>query len=265
MTGKQRRRKRAFRWLVMGFVCVAGISLCLTSCQIGRTNGTSVGSNANEQPSVKDDAYESKILYYEAQIQSLNTQLDDMEQQMLLMRDDYLTQLQSLKDRLQSQNTESEIPPTEDRVPKPEGAPSAEAPQPPAENAETGVMGGVVLREYTYRLENGCAILTAYQGDESHVIVPAAVDGYLVVGLDDRTFAGRDVKSVRLPETVERIGWFTFYGCEELVEVELPEKLSSIGYASFDGCAPTLCLRVKSGSYAEAFANSFGIRCRQSA
>ena len=129
----------------------------------------------------------------------------------------------------------------------------------------TGNTELVILREYTYRLENGCAILTAYQGNESHVSVPAAVDGHLVIGLDDRTFAGCDVKSVRLPETIERIGWFTFYGCDQLEEVELPEKLSVIGYASFDGCAPTLCLRVKSGSYAEAFANSFGIRCQRDA
>ncbi len=278
MTGKQRRRKRAFRWLVLGFVCVAVISLCLTSCQIGRANDANTVEDGEGTPSVKDDAYESKILYYEAQIQSLNAQLDDMEQQMLLMRDDYLTQLRSLKDRLQSGDAEN-APPKEDgsaeKAPEngqgttapsdPEGEQNATKPQPPADDAEVGGAGTVVLRDYTYRLENGCAILTCYLGDESDVSVPAAVDGYLVIGLDDRTFAGCDVKSVRLPETVERIGWFTFYGCDQLEQVELPEKLSAIGYASFDGCAPTLCLRVKSGSYAEAFANSFGIRCQQSA
>jgi hypothetical protein len=189
-----------------------------------------------------------------------------MEQQMLLMRDDYLMQLQSLKDRLQSKVEESESPAKEDETSKPEDEPVVEdEAQVPVIDKGTGVVGGVILREYVYRLENGCAILTAYQGDDEHVVVPGAVDGYLVVGVDDRTFAGLDVKSVRLPETVERIGWFTFYGCDQLTEVTLPEKLSAIGYASFDGCAPTLCLRVKSGSYAEAFANSFGIPCRQDA
>ncbi|MBO5897696.1 MAG: leucine-rich repeat protein [Clostridia bacterium] len=245
---------------------MTGLSLCLTSCQIGRINGTNVGGNTDEQVSIKNDAYENKILYYEAQIQSLNTQLDDMEQQMLLMRDDYLTQLQSLKDRLQSNNEESEATEKENEAQEPENEPTVEdVPQAPVKDKGVGVIGGVVLREYTYRLENGCAILTAYQGEDNHVSVPAAVDGYLVVGLDDRTFAECDVQSVRLPETIERIGWFTFYGCDQLVEVTLPEKLSSIGYASFDGCAPTLCLRVKSGSYAESFANSFGIRCQQDA
>ena len=100
MKEKQRRRERAFRWLMVGFLCAVAVSLCLTSCKIGRSNNVNDEESRTDTPSVKDDAYESKILYYEAQIQSLNTQLGDMEQQMLLMRDDYLKQLQSLKDSL---------------------------------------------------------------------------------------------------------------------------------------------------------------------
>lgn len=265
MTVKQRRRKRAFRWLVTGFVCVAAVSLCLTSCRVGKASGGNDGEDEQTAPSVKDDAYENKVLYYEAQIQSLNSQLDDMEQQMLLMRNDYLSQLEALTDRLNSKE-ENEQPPEQGNTAPPHDTEQENSvPQPPKDHAPEDSKDDVVLQTYTYRLENGCAILTSYLGKDTHVSVPAAVDGYLVVGLDDRTFAECDVQSVRLPETVERIGWFTFYGCEELVEVDLPEKLSAIGYASFDGCAPTLCLRVKSGSYAEAFANSFGIRCRQSA
>ena len=267
MTVRQRRRKCAFRWLVIGFVCVAVISLCLTSCQTGKASSGGLEENEGGAPSVKDDAYESKILYYEAQIQSLNTQLDDMEQQMLLMRNDYLKQLQSLKDRLQGNEAQAEPPPQKEdaMVQDPESEQQTPTTQTPSDGGTNSGESDVILQEYTYRLENGCAILTAYIGTEQHVRVPAAVDGYLVIGLDDRAFADCAVQSVRLPETIERIGWFTFYGCKQLEQVELPEKLSAIGYASFDGCAPTLCLRVKSGSYAEAFANSFGIRCQQSA
>jgi hypothetical protein len=122
----------------------------------------------------------------------------------------------------------------------------------------------VKVSEYTYRLENGFAVLTSYDGTALDVVVPAAVDGYLVVGLDDRTFQSSNVRSVTLPETVERIGWFTFYQCENLEKIVLPSRLASIGYASFDGCAPALCLYVKSGSYAEQFANSFGLRYEES-
>ena len=206
MKEKQRRRERAFRWLMVGFLCAVAVSLCLTSCKIGRSNNANDEESRTDTPSVKDDAYESKILYYEAQIQSLNTQLGDMEQQMLLMRDDYLKQLQSLKDSLPKDDAPGEQAPEQNDNIQESGDEKEQLPPSSATvNVETESADTVVLKEYTYRMENGCAILTSYLGDDSQVSVPAAVDGHLVIGLDDRTFAGCDIKSVRLPETIERI------------------------------------------------------------
>lgn len=251
-----KRNKRIFWCLAAVFVCLAALSLCMTSCRLPSSNAGA--SSPDDHPSMQEDAYEAKILYYETKLQNLSSQVNDMEQQLYLLRDDYIKGFQTLEQKLNAVD-----PPVQN-------ADSPVADQPPTNKDETTDVDTVpeqpdggeefAVCEYTYELKNNFAVLTAYLGNDEHVVVPAAVDGYLVIALADRTFANCNVRSVELPETIESIGWFTFFGCNTLEKVTLPEKLSAIGYASFDGCASTLCLYVPSGSYAERFANSFGLR-----
>ena len=265
MTVQKNNRKQAFWLLVVLFSCVTVTLLCLSACRIEPLNGTNADTDQSSDrlSSAERDAYEIKITYYQAQLQSLSEQLSDMEQQMYLLRENYMNELQALEEKL---NQASNPPPVNDptssdgnemqgneteSTDKGQDAPSS------VPNPEFAVCN------YTYRIENNCAILTSYLGNEKNVVIPAAVDGYVVIGLDDRVFAERDIESVTIPETVERIGWFTFYQCVHLEKVVLPQKLSSIGYASFDGCPSTLCLHVIKDSYAEKFAISFGLRYQE--
>lgn len=258
-----KRNKKIFWYLAVSFVCLATVSLCLTSCRLQSLGSASSGDTSTDAPSTQQDAYEGKILYYETKLQSLTTRLSDMEQQMYLMHEDYMKGLQTLEQKINQSNASSERGYTDNEQKPPQDAatdvgvkPEVPGEQMPADDGKEEV----ALCEYTYQLKKNFAVLTAYLGKDEHVVVPAAVDGYLVIALADRTFADCNVQSVTLPETIESIGWFTFYGCDNLEKVTLPAKLSSIGYASFDGCAPTLCLHVQEGSYAERFANSFGLR-----
>lgn len=244
-------KNRILGWMIAGVVCITGVSMCLTSCQFLKDTNTGTGNSG--MTSAEKDAYDAKIVYYEAQIQTLTSQVSDMEQQFYALRSEYLDQLQELEKQLANQQTPTPPPTTEDE-------PSGEDTAPPKDNQDdpTGNVD-VVLCEYTYRLENNFAVLTSYLGNEIDVVVPAAVDGYLVIGLGDSVFAECDIKSVTLPKTVERLGWFTFYQCENLEKVVLPAGISNIGYASFDGCSKSLCLYVTDGSYAEQYALSFGL------
>ena len=239
---------RVWSWIVAGALCLTTVSASLTSCQL--VKGT---DDANENvSSVQKDAYDAKILYYESQVQSQTAQLGEMEQQFYVLRDEYMDQLKNLEQQLASQNKPADTP-NDTQTPPADEAPPAED-TPPSEEA-----GDVQLCDYTYRLEGKFAVLTSYIGNERDVVVPAAVDGYLVIGLGDSVFADCDVRSVTLPKTLERMGWFTFYQCKSLEKVVLPEGLTNIGYASFDGCSQALCLYVADGSYAEQYAISFGI------
>lgn len=235
-------KNRVLSWVVAGALCMTAISASLTSCQLVKDTNTP----SENVSSAEKDAYDAKILYYQTQVQSLTAQLGEMEQQFYALRDDYMNQLKQLEEQLAAQQKPSQ-PPT-----KPEEQPEQQ--EPPAQDT-----GDIQLCEYTYRLEGKFAILTSYLGSERDVVVPAAVDGYLVVGLGDSVFADCDVRSVTLPQTLERMGWFTFYQCKNLEKVVLPAGLSNIGYASFDGCSRALCLYVAGGSYAEQYAISFGI------
>jgi hypothetical protein len=250
MRVKETGKNRIFLWLSAGVILITAICVCFSSCRlVGNT-----GEKEQEIPSIQLDAYDAKIVYYEAQLQSLTTQLGSMEQQLYMMKEEYLSQLQLLEQKLSEQQKPNEAP--TDETPEHKDETKGEEP-----SQDTGaVEEDVVLCEYTYRLENGYAILTSYRGSEKEVVIPAAVDGYLVVGLGDRMFADCNVLSVTLPQTVERLGWFTFYGCKNLQKVVLPSGVKNIGYASFDGCPPGLCLYVSSGSFAEQFAISFGLK-----
>jgi len=249
MTVKEKKKNRIFLWLSAGVLLITAVCVCLTSC---RFIDDAKDEGENKSPSAQMDAYDAKIVYYEAQLQSLSAQLGSMEQQFFMMKEEYLNQLQALEQKL----SESQKP-----EPDPEDSPTQKEDEGGKEPSQDTDSSGedVILCDYTYRLESGYAILTSYRGSEKDVVIPAAVDGYLVIGLGDRMFADCDVRSVTLPQTVERLGWFTFYGCKNLEKVVLPSGIKNIGYASFDGCAANLCLHVVSGSFAEQFAVSFGL------
>ena len=113
---------------------------------------------------------------------------------------------------------------------------------------------------FRYRVENGGAVITGYDGGATLLTVPATLDGYPVTSIGERAFEGSEVVAVTLPEGLASVGWFAFYDCRSLVSVSLPVSVSSIGYAVFDGCAKvTLCC--PEGSYAERYARSYGIPC----
>ena len=111
---------------------------------------------------------------------------------------------------------------------------------------------------FCYRLENGKAIVTDYKGSSTLVTIPSALDGHPVVGIGERAFEGKKVAAVILPEGLEAIGWFAFYGCTSLIDVSIPKSVSSIGYAVFDGCE-NVSIICTAGSYAEQYAISYGL------
>jgi hypothetical protein len=249
--------------VLAGIFLIVGIGMCLSSCQLT----AALTENTEHQQSVEKDSYETKILYYETQLKSMTTQLSEMAQQLHIIRSDYTDQLEQLKELIHQyqeeqpgNSTEGEgdniVPPSDETANQ---TPNQDPDHAPEQDTSTSTPPEMALNDYTYRLENGCAILTSYLGNEKEIIIPAAVNGYLVVGLGDNMFAETDIVSVILPQTIETIGWFSFYQCKNLKRVVLPSKISTIGYASFDGCPSTLCLYVAEGSYAEQYAVSFGL------
>ena len=57
-----------------------------------------------------------------------------------------------------------------------------------------------------------------------------------ITSLGTAAFYGYDFTEVKLPSTLEKIGWSAFDCCQHLTDVVLPSKVRSIGKEAFDGC-----------------------------
>lgn len=114
---------------------------------------------------------------------------------------------------------------------------------------------------FTYRIEEGEVTLLSYTGAARRVEVPATVENLPVTALGDRLFQNcASIEEVIIPEGVKSVGWFVFSGCVSLKTVSMPSSVSTICYGAFENCSATLTVRCDKGSYAEAYAKSYGIR-----
>lgn len=75
--------------------------------------------------------------------------------------------------------------------------------------------------------------LKKYEGNDEQVIIPDSVER-----IADYAFYGAaELKTVIFPDTVEEVGSNVFYDCENLIEIRLPDSLSFLGSAAFSRCA----------------------------
>lgn len=57
-----------------------------------------------------------------------------------------------------------------------------------------------------------------------------------VINLDGLCHYCKSLKSVRLPDSLQNIGYKSFYGCKELADINLPRDLNDVGDSAFYGC-----------------------------
>lgn len=171
---------------------------------------------------------ESTLQEYRATITALEEALSKAKEEQERLALDYQSRITSLEEKLAQLNAKEDLPLGEERV------------------------------EFRYRVENGSAIITGYRGECALLTVPQTLDGYPVIAIGERAFEGATFSAVILQEGVSSIGWFAFYGCENLINVTLPESVSSIGYAVFDGCGD-LTVYCNADSYAARYAQSYGL------
>ncbi len=112
---------------------------------------------------------------------------------------------------------------------------------------------------FIYSIENGNAIITGFTGDGDTIVIPSAIDGFEVYGIASNAFEDYSFKSVIISDGVEKIDWFAFYNCKELQSITIPSSVRKIGYSAFDGCSKQFTIYCQSGSFAQSYAQSYGI------
>ncbi len=90
---------------------------------------------------------------------------------------------------------------------------------------------------YKYSLlEDGTVTIDGYTGNPSKLEVPEKLDGYTVSAVSESAFANKtDIKKVVLPESVNAIGAYAFYGCTGLKSVKAV-GVETVGFSAFYGC-----------------------------
>lgn len=80
-------------------------------------------------------------------------------------------------------------------------------------------------------------ILSGYKGNLTEIEIPALYEGEPVIEIGERVFAGeRDIESVEFPNSLKKIGAYSFSDCIKLEEVVLPDGMQSIGDFAFLNC-----------------------------
>ena len=87
--------------------------------------------------------------------------------------------------------------------------------------------------EANFIFDEDSKLITGYTGQETDIIVPPAINGVPVEGIDKRAFSRKGIESISLPDTVKVIGDQAFAANKELTEIELNEGLEEIGQGAF--------------------------------
>lgn len=59
---------------------------------------------------------------------------------------------------------------------------------------------------------------------------------YKVTELGEYSFNGSDITSVRIPNTITKIGNYAFYNCKNLTSIAIPDSVTTIGTYAFQSC-----------------------------
>ena len=113
--------------------------------------------------------------------------------------------------------------------------------------------------EFEYIKENGGITITKYIGKQTNVQVPNNIEQLPILKIGENAFADTKIKSITIPASCTEIDWFAFYGCYALSTVYISSNVKTIGYGAFESCSKSLTIYCEKNSFAEKYAQSFGI------
>lgn len=191
-------------------------------------------SESEETSTIPDSNQSAQLIeYYQAELSKLESSIITMKEEFYIAEKQYEDSIANLTSQLQSiQSPENNQPELED----------------------------ISLIPFSYILNEEKAVLVKYTESSPNVTVPSKIQGHKVSKIGEYCF-GADTISVIISEGVEEIDWFAFANCTRLCEIYIPLSVKMINYGAFDNCPKTFTIRCKKGSYAEAYAKSYGYNC----
>ncbi len=240
-------------------VCVilASTMLCSAACSKKQEETPTSTPEVN----IQKDVYEEKIAYCLQQIAALESQLAEKKQEIYVSESQYQLEIAaleatiaSLKAQINSMSNISTQKPSDTNQNN-----QNQGNQNQGNQNQTGTE--LQSSKFTYIKENGGITITKYNGSDTEVRIPESIDGQRVLCIGESAFAASAVKSVIIPEGVQKIDWFAFQACTQLVEITIPASVTKIEYGAFDYAKPAFVIKCPKGSFVEAYAKSWGYIC----
>lgn len=101
---------------------------------------------------------------------------------------------------------------------------------------------GVTVVEYKFKASDYDAKMGTTTATDSVVVIPETFEyngtKYKVTEIEGKAFENcTDLKSITLPNSIERINYNAFCGCSSLENIELPQSITSIAHNVFKNCS----------------------------
>ena len=98
--------------------------------------------------------------------------------------------------------------------------------------------------DYSYsKSSNGQIVIQKYKGNDSHIIVPSTIDGYVVQNINSGAFKNcSSLESVTLPSTLRGIYADAFYNCTNLKNIYIDKNTDSIAPTILKNCTSFVAL-----------------------
>lgn len=204
-------------------------------------------------PTDKDliSTYVLQIEHYEELIHRLENDLLYIKEENYITTAEYQQKIKELETALNALSSENEIPDTPHTGTLDKN--DNEVINPPSDLSVTS---------FSISESDGKLTVTGYSGNQTELTLPSQIDGLEIVAIGESAFAGSNVFKLTIPNTVTTIDWFAFSGCKDLIEITIPSSVTLIGYGAFDGCSSDLVIICSPNSYAERYAQSWGIAYR---
>lgn len=208
--------------------------------------------NSTTTQDIEKNKYEAQISYYMELTESLQAELVKLKEEAYIDECEYKLQIESLEETIGLLEATVAALSTGNKQP----TTSPDAPSTALPDYDPIVSKS----NFKYTLDNGQVTITGYTGKSLDVEIPSNIEGFPVTDIGEGAFQNTYVRSVVVPSSVRRIDWFAFSGCTCLESITLPSSVLSIEYGAFDYCPKTMTVKCEKGSYAEAYAKSWGIK-----
>ncbi len=212
------------------------------------TSGNSSATKPTDKENdIEKDSYEEQISYYMELTESLQAELLKLKEESYIEECQYQLKIDTLEETVKQLKDSLAV------LNKGNG-------QSPSINTQTPTDDQIAVKSNYKYIENGGKLtITEYIGTSLEVVVPQSINGMKVASIGEGAFKGMQIRSVTLPEGLEKIDWFAFSGCTVLESITIPSSVMSVGYGAFEYCPKNMKIICEKGSYIEAYAISWGM------